>query len=409
MWLSNTSTFSVRKKSKPRETEVKKQEKKKIRCNGIFAYLEDIPQFLLQVYILWKTPSQCFSLETDWDIIKVRTVQSIMSSFLSIAAHVVPFYEKRRNETWKLFSISGFFLHFASGVFLNVTPKLVLISWTFSILNWYGWFFVMSLILIAGLSILFLYKEESFKSKLLLTVQITFGYVGGKRGLMISALLLSCFLFPLGISLNAAKASSYVQEHNSFELFPRDPFPSRTICFTNLSLIEQHERWLERNMTFSEQCNLTYNAVPCLQQETQLIITQLWLMIGAMSAGPSIIIILILGGITAFYLVKLIESCLHKKSTRHDMNGEITMDSMYCSDFDTPNYYCMDFMVDEEADTPPDMIKHDNMIDMRFMVHEEANMITKHALVDEEADTPPLPPPSDKSLTDFLKGLFYFV
>ena len=63
------------KKSKPRETEVKKQEKKKIRCNGIFAYLEDIPQFILQVYILWKTPSQCFSLETDWDINKVRTVQ----------------------------------------------------------------------------------------------------------------------------------------------------------------------------------------------------------------------------------------------------------------------------------------------------------------------------------------------
>ena len=266
------------------------------------------------MYILWKTPSQCFSLDTKWDINKVRTVQSILSSFLSIASHVVPFYEKRRKETWKLFSKTGFFLHFSSGVFLNVVPKLVLISWTFSILNWYGWFFVMSLILVAGLSILFLYKEESFKSKLLLTVQITFGYVGGKRGFVISAFLLSCFLFPLGISLNAAKTSSYVQDQDSFGLFPRDPFPSRTICFSNSSLIGQHERWLERNTTFSDQCNLTYNAVPCLQQEKELIITQLWLMIGAMSAGPSIIIILMLGGITTFYLAKLIKSCLHKIS-----------------------------------------------------------------------------------------------
>ena len=98
--------------SKPSEAEVADQEKKKISCDGIFAYFEDIPQFILQVYILWKTPSQCFSLESTWNIEKVRTFQSILTSFLSIAAHVVPFYEKRRNEKWELLSKTGFFFHF---------------------------------------------------------------------------------------------------------------------------------------------------------------------------------------------------------------------------------------------------------------------------------------------------------
>ena len=223
--------------SKPRKEQVGDQEKKKIRCNGIFAYLEDIPQFILQVYILWKTPSQCFSWESNWDIEKVRTVQSILTSFLSIAAHVVPLYEKRRNEKWELLSKTGFFLHFSSGVFLNTIPKLVLISWTFSVLKWYGWIFVSALVLLAGILVLVLFRKEPLKSKLILSVQITFGYVGGKRGFVISALILSCFLFPLGISLNAARTSSYERELDSFSLFPYDQFPSRTICFTNSSKI----------------------------------------------------------------------------------------------------------------------------------------------------------------------------
>ena len=144
---------------------------------------------------------------------------------------------------------------------MNVIPKLVLISWTFSILNWCGWIFLGAWFLFAGFTIIFLYKEEGFKYKLLLVVHVTLGYVGGKRGFVISALLLSCFVFPLGISLNAAKTSSYLQEVDSFGLFPSDPFPSRTICFTNSSLIEQRERWLGRNITFSDKCNLTYNAM----------------------------------------------------------------------------------------------------------------------------------------------------
>ena len=298
--------------SKPSEAEVGFQEKKKISCDGIFAYLEDIPQFILQVYILWKTPSQCFSLESTWNIEKVRTFQSILTSFLSIAAHVVPFYEKRRNEKWELLSKTGFFFHFFSGVFLNMMPKLILISWTFSVLKWYGWLFVSALFLLSGILILVLFRKEPLKSKLLLSVQITFGYVGGKRGFVISALILACFLFPLGISLNAAKIASFEQELDSFDFFPYDQFPSRTICFTNSSIIEQHEKWFGRNITFSDKCNLTYNAVPCVQVEKELIITQLCLMIGAMSAGPSVMIIMILGGITSYYLTKLIRSCIYK-------------------------------------------------------------------------------------------------
>ena len=65
---------------------------------------------------------------------------------------------------------------------------------------------------------------------------------------------------------------------------------------------------MEKSKNQSGRCTI------CLQQEKELIITQLWLMIGAMSAGPSIIIILMLGGITTFYLAKLIKSCLHKIS-----------------------------------------------------------------------------------------------
>ena len=191
-------------------------------------------------------------------------------------------------------------------------PKLILISWTFSILKWYGWLFVSALFLLSGILILVLFRKEPLKSKLLLSVQITFGYVGGKRGFVISALILSCFLFPLGISLNAAKTSSYERELESFGLFPYEQFPSRTICFTNSSKIEQHEKWFGRNITFSNKCNLTYNAVPCVQVEKELIITQLCLMIGAMSAGPSVMIIMILGGITSYYLTKLIRSCIYK-------------------------------------------------------------------------------------------------
>ena len=299
--------------SKPSKSEVRDQEKKKIWWNGMFAYFEDIPQFILQVYILWITPFECFSLETlvhfenNWDDLdKVRFAQSIFSSFLSIACHVVPFFEARRNEKWKLFSVNGFFLHLLSGVFLNIIPKLVLISWTFSVLNWYGWFFMMAILLMAGLIIILLYPKRPLKAKLLLTVQVTFGYMGGRRGLLISALLLTSFLFPLGFALNAAIASSFLQENDTFAIFPSNPFPSRTVCFTNASKIEQEIRWNYRTDKLSDSCNFTYSAVPCHPEQRDFIITQLSLMIGVMSAGPSLVLLSILCATLVFYLAKVI-------------------------------------------------------------------------------------------------------
>ena len=381
--------------SKPNKEEVGHREKKKIRCDGIFAYLEDIPQFILQVYILWKTPSHCFSLESSWDIEKVRTVQSILSSFLSIAAHVVPYYEKRRNEKWELLSTTGFFLHFSSGVFLNTIPKLVLISWTFSVLKWYGWLFVSALFLLAGLLILVLFRKEPLKSKLLLTLQITFGYVGGKRGLVISALILSCFLFPLVISLNAAKTSSYERELDSFGLIPYDPFPSRTICFTNSSLIEQHQKWSGRNITFSDKCNLTYNAVPCLPEEKELIITQLCLMIGAMSAGPSIMIVLILGGITTYYLTKLI---MYVSTPLPDVRIAYSFDKFdRRTESNEDSYGYIDIQTENNQDHS------------RNYYDDRSENLNQNSLTEYQKERRKSTQDNDRSLTEYLKDLFDFI
>ena len=87
------------------EQQINELEKKNLFCKGIIAYFEDIPQFVLQVYILWKTPRDCFS----WR--EIDAVQSIGTSFLSISATVVPFYEKEKDKKWTLFSCKGFFLN----------------------------------------------------------------------------------------------------------------------------------------------------------------------------------------------------------------------------------------------------------------------------------------------------------
>ena len=69
-------------------------ERRVVSYNGLQAYFEDIPQFILQVYILWKTPVECFTWDSDWTEDKVIAVQSILTSFLSISATVVPFHKK---------------------------------------------------------------------------------------------------------------------------------------------------------------------------------------------------------------------------------------------------------------------------------------------------------------------------
>ena len=97
---------------------------------------------------------------------------------------------------------------------------------------------------------------------------------------------MACFLIPLSISLHAAVNTS--EQVDYFSVFPSDPFPSRTICFTNSSLIEQQEMWNNDTTTFSNNCNMTYSAVLCDQGveggQRGTIVVQLALMISMVSS-----------------------------------------------------------------------------------------------------------------------------
>ena len=96
------------------------------------------------------------------------------------------------------------------------------------------------LFLIAGQLIRCAVPEKTRMSKLTLTYRIMLGYVnfgGGYRVPLINALILICFQVPLGIAMKAAINSGYIQEYDSFAIFPQDPFPSRTICFTSVVVV----------------------------------------------------------------------------------------------------------------------------------------------------------------------------
>ena len=268
-------------------------DKKNTFYNGIIAYFEDIPQFILQVYILWKTPPDCFS----WR--EIDAWQSIGTSFLSISSTVVPFYEKEKDAKWSLLSCEGFFGNFLIGTFFNVIPKLVLISWIFSVLNWYGWFFIIPILLVCA-CMTFCWKckadgedDENEKTTdsslnipayvLFRSLQLTFGYAGWIANMVVCILLL-LFVIPLGLNLAAAINSSNEIDSDPFDIFPVDPFPSSTICFTNFTILAQEERWENKTTTFSNSCNKTFEAVPC-EDVRETIITKLSIMIGIMSAG----------------------------------------------------------------------------------------------------------------------------
>ena len=250
---------------------VKCLEKKNLDYNGVLAYFKNIPQSILQVYILWKTPHSCFS----WR--EIAAVQSIVTSILSISATVVPFYEKEKDDKWTMFSCENFFLHFLMGTFLNVIPKLVLISWTFSVLNWYGWFLILPLLLVCACMAFFWHDQEEkhgiFYYVLLRSLQLSFGYAGAWANIIVGILLL-LFLIPLGLNLQGAINSSEVTNSDPFYVFPVDQFPSSTICFTNSSIIDQEKRWENITTPFSKGCNITFEALPC-QEMRDTIITKL--------------------------------------------------------------------------------------------------------------------------------------
>ena len=196
-------------------------------------------------------------------------------------------------EQWDEISLEGI-LSFSFGTFFNVIPKLVLISWTFSVLNWYMWLFFIPLFLIplCIVRIINNLKCKGWKigNEIILSFLVIFGYAG-RNGTIISAFLMACFLIPLGISLHAAVNTS--EQVDYFSVFPSDPFPSRTICFTNSSLIEQQELWNNKTTTFSNSCNMTFSEVLCDQGidggQRNIIAVQLAVMITTVSLLVAIV------------------------------------------------------------------------------------------------------------------------
>ena len=139
-------------------------------------------------------------------------------------------------------------------------------------------------------------EEKGFSKKfrvLLTSIQVMFGYHGLVLvGTTFSALIMACFLIPLAINLHAALNTS--EQVDYFSVFPSDPFPSRTICFTNSSLIEQQEMWNNETTTFSKNCIMTYSAVLCDQGlesgQRNIIVVQLALMIIMVSLLVTVIV-----------------------------------------------------------------------------------------------------------------------
>ena len=199
-------------------------------------------------------------------------------------------------EQWDEISLEGI-LSFSFGTFFNVIPKLVLISWTFSVLNWNMWLIFIPLFMISeciSFKINEDLKEEGIKyygKRLFTSIQVMFGYSGWK-GTIFSAFLMACFLIPLSISLHAAVNTS--EQVDYFSVFPSDPFPSCTICFTNSSRIEQQKIWNNETTTFSKNCIMTYSAVLCDQGlesgQRNIIVVQLALMIIMVSLLLTVIV-----------------------------------------------------------------------------------------------------------------------
>ena len=116
---------------------------------------------------------------------------------------------------------------------------------------------------------------------LLRTLQLAFGY-SGLRANMIVAILLLVFLIPLGLNLAAVINSSKEIDSDPFDMFPVDPFPSSTICFTNFTILNQQEKWENKTETFSNSCNKTFEAIPC-QDVRKTIIAKVSIIIGIMA------------------------------------------------------------------------------------------------------------------------------
>ena len=301
--------FKSSSPSKSEKEEIDNKEMRIISMDAIMVYFEDIPQFILQVYILWKTPLECFSSNNNWEADELVSIQlhSILASALSISTTVVPFYKKVSTNTtfyenlggkkyddekepkkWNFLSVEGI-LTFIIGTFFTVIPKLILFSWSFALFKELGWtFFVplfMSAMHFAGLH--FDYINIKFDGMMIQlghqffkALQIMFGYAGHTYWKFLNVFIFTCSLIPLALALHAAVNTT--DQNNYFAKFPEDPFPLRTFCFTNSSINEQRDLWKDETRFFSNNCNVTYSGVLCDEQgegQRWTIIIQLAIMI----------------------------------------------------------------------------------------------------------------------------------
>ena len=307
-------------------TRKKTLQKQALRNDGITVYFEDMPQLILQVYILWKTPLQCLNYEWDDGMI---TYCSIAISILSISATVVPFSRvdedlvlecevetptTRGKMIWmakcwdlmiKVLSNDVLFC-----TLLLVLPKLLLISWTISVLKWYSLLLIVPIVVILLFVKLaqdqFRHPEESHWQGLHLLLAMSkdiLGYSGREDKLLLpSVVILSSFLIPLSIALHASVNTSFYSEEDKFGIFPSDPYPSSTICFTNASTAMQRDMWENLTMPWSPTCNVTFTSEPCAYHATTRIKATLSCLLVFMSLGLTLVLFIA----TRFYKILIV-------------------------------------------------------------------------------------------------------
>ena len=209
------------------------------------------------MYTLWITPADCL----DFGIDNIITYASVASSFVSISAIAVPLIDEKLKAR-NLFIC----------LFLLVFPKLLLFSWTVSVLRVSSIYFFLPIMMVS-----FVFEfcnsnvEVAYDGNCLLLVKVRdtfftvirtiFGYNGNvmKEQLwnsVLNGIILLCFCIPLSMTLNAL-------DKEDFSSFPRDPFPSHFICFSNASKISQAQQWENLTLPWSPSCNYTFTARQC--------------------------------------------------------------------------------------------------------------------------------------------------
>ena len=288
----------------------KKLQKQEIKNDAYTVYFEDIPQLILQVYIIWKTPRQCLDFATFSDFVQYG---SILTSILSISGTIVPFANVDENNytsstdsfhftvcgldspfekvgTCMTFIIKKVLKNeiFFCTVFMAL-PKLMLFSWVISILGWGSLILFVPIVL--GLLCYHLcyrlLKNQGGPIDILVATSKDFmGYSGrDKKNLLPSIILLALFVIPLSIALHASINTSFNSKMHDLGIFPSDPFPSWTICFTNSSRDMQEEKWGNLTTPWSPTCNITFTAQPCEPPVQEFIQTILSILLIFMCLG----------------------------------------------------------------------------------------------------------------------------